>query len=117
MEMIFQGVENGNPVFAGGFHTDMKAMIFKKPVTESNQIRVKGRKGFCGVGCDFVLVCGCDGCNEHSLMYIDTAADRVDDFQRISSLVKNRNSGIDCRPSENIWICLYKDKCTGSMSH
>ena len=102
MDMIFQGVENGDPVFAGRFHADMKTLVFEKPVPESDKISVQGRKSFRKVECDFVLVCGCDSSNKHSLMYIDTAADGVDDFQRISSLVKNRNSGIDCRPSENI---------------
>jgi hypothetical protein len=102
MEMVFQDVENGNPVFPGGFHADVGAVVFKKPAAEGDQIDVQSRESFSGIGCDVVLVCGSDGCNKHTLMYIDAAADGVDDFQRISSSVKNRNSGIDCRPSENI---------------
>jgi hypothetical protein len=37
--------------------------------------------------------------DKNPLMHIDTTADRVDDFQRINSLGKDRNSSIDYRPS------------------
>jgi hypothetical protein len=40
MNIVFEDVENGDPVFAGRFHTDMMAVIFEKPVTESDQVGI-----------------------------------------------------------------------------
>jgi len=38
MDMVFKDIENRDPVLAGRFHADMKALVFEKPVTESGQI-------------------------------------------------------------------------------
>ena len=44
-EVVFlKDVENRNPVFAGRFHTNVRTVIFSKPITQLIQSFGKGRK-------------------------------------------------------------------------
>jgi len=42
MEMGFKDIENRDPVFTGGFHTDLSAVVFQEPVAAGNEVRIKG---------------------------------------------------------------------------
>lgn len=40
--MAFKDIENGNPVFASGFHANLRAVMLKKPVAAGFEVRVEG---------------------------------------------------------------------------
>ena len=42
--ILLQDIENRDPILAGRFHADVKAMIFSKPVTQLLQPFCKGRE-------------------------------------------------------------------------
>ncbi len=42
LNVIFEIIKNRNPIFSGGFHTDMITIIPDKPVMKSLDIRVDG---------------------------------------------------------------------------
>jgi hypothetical protein len=85
LDMIFKDIEDGNPILAGGFHTDVMAIVFEKPVTESIEVGVKRRERLLRIRCDVVLVRGSDGAGNRPLVYINAATDGVDDFHGITS--------------------------------
>jgi len=46
MDMVFEDIEDGNPILTGRFHAYMTAIVFKKPVTKSIEVFVQGREAF-----------------------------------------------------------------------
>ena len=42
--ILFQDIENGDPILAGRFHADVVAVVFCKPVTQLLQTFGKGRE-------------------------------------------------------------------------
>ena len=42
--MLLQDVENGAPILAGRLHTDIRTVVFDKPVTQLIETFGKGRK-------------------------------------------------------------------------
>jgi hypothetical protein len=90
MGMIFENVENRNPILAGGFHADVSAAMFQQPCAKTDQVRVQGGKGFGDVGCDVVLVGGCNGCDDCSLVHINAAANGIDDLHKDCLLSKKK---------------------------
>lgn len=41
MEMCFEHIKNGDPVFASGFHADLSVAMTQKPVTAGDEVRVE----------------------------------------------------------------------------
>jgi hypothetical protein len=80
MGMIFENVENRNPILAGGFHADLGAVVLRQPCSKTDQIRIQGGKGFGDVGCDVILIGGCNGCDDYFLVYVNAATDGMDDL-------------------------------------
>ena len=81
MPMVFENVEDGIPVFSGGFHANMVTMVGQKPIAKRIEVIVESGKGFLKIGCDVLLVCGSDGSNNRPLVHIDATADGVDNSQ------------------------------------
>lgn len=44
MYMRFKDTKNGNPVFSGGFHADVVAVLGEKPVAQGGDIGIGGVK-------------------------------------------------------------------------
>jgi len=81
---IFQKVKDGNPVFPGGFHTHIKAVVINQPLLELENGIVKGGESLFGIVRSNSLSrndCG----DEKSFMHIDTTADRVNNLHGTAS--------------------------------
>jgi len=84
MDGIFQKVKDGNPVFPGGFHAHIKAVVINQPLLELENGIVKSGKSLFGiVGSDSLSSNDCG--DEKSLMHIDTTADRVNNLHDTAS--------------------------------
>ena len=76
----FQDVINGDPVFTGGFHTDILAIPVEQPLQQSFQTARVGRKPMALVRSDAFIVRRSDTGNYKSLVDINATADFVHDF-------------------------------------
>ena len=80
--MIFQEIKDRNPVFAGRFHTDTQAFVFKQPSFEFENRVVESRKTRLLVG-RFNASSSFNDCgNEKRFMEIDTTTGLKSDFHK-----------------------------------
>ena len=78
---FFKDVEYGNPVLSGGFHANIQAAVFQKPVCKTVQVRIEGTESlFLINGLQAVCGCGDDRSNHECFVNIHTAADWEYDF-------------------------------------
>lgn len=79
-KLRLQHVENRNPVFSGGFHAHIVAVVLHEPMLEPAKVFVEGGKAFLLVLERPQFRYGHDGGNEKTLVDIDATADGVYDF-------------------------------------
>lgn len=77
MTGIFQDIKNGNPVFAGGFHTDLHAVVVKEPFFKSFEVRIESGKLLLDIRSNAVIVCNSDGSDKQFFMDVHVVADKV----------------------------------------
>ena len=82
---ILQQVVDGNVVFAGALHADVKAVVINEPLLESQNGAVEGGKPLLSIGWNNA-VRGDERGDEKRFVDIDAAADWVDDPQKNPSL-------------------------------
>ena len=80
MQFWSEHIEDGNPVFAGGFHANVIAVIFDEPMFEPSKIFVERGEAFLHVRECPHLGDGYDGGNEKTFVDIDATADGGNDF-------------------------------------
>jgi len=76
----FQYIEDGNLVFAGGFHTNVITTIFDEPIFEPLKIFVERGEAFLLVRECLHLGYEYNRGNEKAFVNIDATADGVNDF-------------------------------------
>ena len=76
----FQNIVNRNPIFPGGFHAHIFAIILGQPGSTAAQISGKGGEPLALVGCHAMLIGRGDAGNNEGLVDIHPTADTVDDF-------------------------------------
>ena len=74
---ILQDIKDRNPVFTGGFHADLGAMMVKEPFFQSSEVRIEGGEAFLFINGNATEVCESDGSDHKFLMDIHAAADKV----------------------------------------
>ena len=77
MAGIFQDIKNGNPVFTGGFHTDLSTVMVKEPFFEGFEVRIESGEPFFNVRSNATVVCNGDGSNYKLFVDVHAAADKV----------------------------------------
>jgi len=83
MAGILQDIKNRNPVFAGGFHTDLRTAVAKEPIFQRFEVRIKGMEPLLEISGNTLIVCKCDGSGNKFLVYIHAAADKMFDRQQM----------------------------------
>ena len=81
MEMAFQDIENGNPVFTGGFHADLRAVMAKEPVTAGFEVGVEGSEPLFLISGNALEVSGGDTDSDKLFVYVHTGTVVVNDTQ------------------------------------
>lgn len=80
MEMTFQDIENGNTVFTGGFHTDLRAVMTKEPVTAGFEVRAKGGEPLFLISGNALEVSGGDTDSDKLFVYVHIGTVVVNDM-------------------------------------
>ena len=80
--MFLQDVENGDPVFAGRFHTDIRTVVFGKPVAQLIQTFGKGRKAGLLILCTVVGIGNADTGKDPGFVDIKSTTVVFDNFKR-----------------------------------
>lgn len=60
MEVSFEDIEDGDPVFTSGFHADLRAVMSEEPVTAGNEVRVEGGEPLFPIRGNAFEVSSCD---------------------------------------------------------
>jgi hypothetical protein len=103
---VLQKVINRDPVFTGGFHTNVMAVVFKKPCFEFKNTFVESGKAFLLIGRkDTVVDCSNDCGDEKRLVNINATADMVDNSHNTKGLLSKIQEAIDC-PAAPLSNCL-----------
>lgn len=74
MTGLFEDIEHGNPVFAGGFHADLSAVVLLKPCSEVSQALGEGRETSFIVLGSAVIVRDANAGKDKVLVNVETAA-------------------------------------------
>ena len=101
----FQYIEDGNPVFAGGFHTNVITAIFDEPMFEPLKIFIERGEAFPLVRECLHLGYGYDRGNEKSFVNIDATADGVNDFHVDNPPLMVEERHCLSMPSKTISLC------------
>ncbi len=89
---MFEYVVNRNPVFTGGFHTNVTAVVFSQPDGKQTQvIRERGKTTGLVRG-NAVRIGRNNTGNDERLVDIHTAADGVNDFKRQQNTSDKKNA-------------------------
>ena len=86
-DILFQNIENGNPILAGGFHARVVAVVGNKPVPQFAEGFVERGEALFLVGQDRRFLGGHDGGNEKFLVDIDATTAGVDDLHDNASFL------------------------------
>ena len=81
MAGIFQDIKNRNPVFAGGFHTDLCAVMAKEPIFQSFEVGIKHGEPLFDIRSNAAVICNGDSCDHKFFVDVDAVADKVFDRQ------------------------------------
>lgn len=126
MQFRREHIEDGNQVFAGGFHANVIAVVFNEPMFEASKIFVERGEAILLVRECPHLGDGYDGGNEKTFVDIDATADGVNDFyvgnppfmveerRCLSMPSKNDKSMpmISVRSKRSTYLCLSGRTCT-----
>jgi len=77
MTGIFQNIEDRNPVFAGGFHTDLGTVVRKKPFFQNFEVRIEGGRPFLFISGHTGIVSRGNGSDHKFFVNVDATADKV----------------------------------------
>ena len=98
VDLVFQKVEHRDPVFSGGFHTNVTTGIVQQPffklkngIVEGGEALLLIRRLNSGSGFDD---CG----NEKRFVNIDATAGLINNFHSQSSFLKNREKPLTVPP-------------------
>ena len=82
---VFQNVVNRYPIFPGGLHTDILAMVFSQPSNAPPQFIGKCGKALALVGCNAMII-GC-GNTRHNKTFVNIhpTTDGVNNFEHNTS--------------------------------
>jgi len=78
---FFKDVEHGNPVFPGGFHTDLCAVILRQPCGEVSQTLGEGLKARFVILGSVMIVSNANASVNPGFVNVQTAAIIQDDFE------------------------------------
>ena len=81
MKVPFQDIKDGDPVFAGGFHADFGAVVFKEPVTAGSEVRVKSGETLFLISGDAFEISGGDTDSNKFFMDVHTGTVVVNNTQ------------------------------------
>ncbi len=72
MEVPFKEIEDGNPVFTGGFHTDFGTAVTQEPVTAGNEAGVESGEPLFPVSGDVFEISRCDADSDKFFVDVHT---------------------------------------------
>lgn len=84
---FFKDVEHRYPVFSSGLHTDIKTIIFKKPIAKTMKVMIVSREKFLLVMWLNAVCSRNNGSYQKAFVDINATAYRINNFQCITLLM------------------------------
>lgn len=105
--ILFQDIENRDPILAGGFHTDIRTIVFSKPIAQFLQPFCEGRETSLLVLGTVVGIGNANTGKDPCFVDVKPTAVFLDDFEQFNNLLKDidiRMTGT-CHPakSSRLW--------------
>ena len=109
VETAFKDIENGNPVFAGGFHTDLGASVFEEPFAAGDEVGVEGGEPLFLISGDAFEVSSGDTDGNELFVDVHTGTVVVNNTQHKKASFQKKQALTGCPAEQKREALLDKD--------